>query len=90
MAAPQPQWRKGPGRYFSQQLGCLVLDWFCPCCQRGGWGGEWTGFPGVWALLSFAACGAGWSLSVVCTLCPLSLVLWGPEAQTCVAGRGGL
>lgn len=48
------------------------------------------GLAGVLAVLSFSECGAYLSLSLVCILCPLLLLLWGPEAQPCVAGRGGL
>lgn len=78
LAPPSPV-EESTHRHFLRRSGCLVLDWFYPCCQRDG--GEESGWPhwvdGVWALL---ACPVFWSPSLVCTLLAAPACPVGPSS----------
>lgn len=85
---PHPQWREHT-RAFSPAFRLLGVGLVLSVLSEGRWGGEWTDSLGsglCWRVLTAVPVGPRPSSA---PSWPPLLVLWGPAAQPCVAGRGG-
>lgn len=85
---PHPQWREHT-QAFSPAFRLLGVGLVLSVLSEGRWGGEWTASLGsglCWRVLTAVPVGPRPSSA---PSWPPLLVLWGPAAQPCVAGRGG-
>lgn len=86
LAPPSPV-EESTHRHFRRRSGCLVLDWFDPCCQRDS--GEESGRP-RWgrALLACPDRGAHRFLPLVCTLLASPARPVGPSSPALCSRQG--